>query len=179
MQNKNLNIANQNGAALITALVLLVLLTMLGLSNMSSTSMQEKMAANSQTINRAFQAASSGIEIVYNDAAAFDTRLTEDTDGTSSDSYADASDPTKEKYNTSIGGSSSNKYDAVVTYNSVFVQDTKPPRGSGWDSNFSYYYFDLSATGCLVADNTDTDCSTSAIASNTLHQGAYQVGKAQ
>lgn len=177
MQNTNLKIAQQNGAALITALVMLVLLTMLGLANMGTTTMEERMAANTQANNRVFQAASTGIEIVYADEAAFDTRLTEDTDGTASDTYADPADATKDKYDTSVGGSGSDAYDAVATYNSVFTQSTTPPRGSGWDSSFAYYYFNLSATGCLVVDNTETDC-TNAIASNTLNQGAYQVGKA-
>ena len=170
IQFSTLNMKKQNGAALITALVLLVLLTLLGLSTMSTTSMEEKMAANTQLVNRVFQAASTGIEIVFSDEAAFDTRLTEETDGTASDTYAN-------KYDSTIGGAGSNAYQAVATYNSVFKQSTKPPRGSGWDSSFAYYHFDLSATGCIVVDTGETDCSN-AIASNSLHQGAYQVGKA-
>lgn len=172
MKNLNLNIEQQSGAALITALILLVILTMLGLSNMSSTTMEERMASNTQLMSRVFQAAETGLQIVFSDTDAFDTTLTEDADGTSDDKYAN-------KYNSTIGGSSSNSYEAVATYNSVFKQETKPPRGSGWDSSFSYYHFDLSATGCVVTDNTDTDCSSSAVAMNSLHQGAYQVGKAQ
>ncbi len=169
---KNLNIKKQNGAVLLTALILLVMLTMLGLASMSSTTMEERMAANTQLINRAFQAAATGIEIVYSDGNAFDTRLTKASDGTASDAYKDKSD-------TSIGGSGSNAYDAVTDYNSIFIQSSVPPRGSGWDSQYNYYYFELSATGCVVTDSTDTDCTNSAIASQTQTQGAYQVGKAQ
>ena len=167
-----LNANKQNGAVLMTALIMLVLLTMLGLSSMNTTTMEEKMASNTQLINRAFQAAATGIEIAYNDSNAFDTRLTKASDGTASDAY-------KDKYDSSIGGSGSHSYDAVADYNSVFIQDTVPPRGSGWDSQYAFYYFDLSATGCVVVDDTDTDCNTTAIVTHSQHQGAYQVGKAQ
>lgn len=169
---KKLNVNQQSGAVLLTALILLVMLTMLGLASMSSTTMEERMAANTQLTNRAFQAAATGIEIVYNDGNAFDTRLTKASDGTASDAY-------KDKYSSAIGGSGAYSYDAVADYNSVFIQNTVPPRGSGWDSQYNYYYFDLSATGCVVVDDTDTNCNASAVASNSQHQGAYQVGKAQ
>lgn len=162
-----LNIKQQNGAVLMTALIMLVLLTMLGLTSMNNTTMQERMASNTQLLNRAFQAASTGIEIVFADGDAFDTRLTKASDGTAGDAY-------KDKYNDAIGGSG---YTAVTDYNSVFIQNTSPPRGSGWDSTYAYYYFDLSATGCVVAA-TATTCAGNAIASNTQTQGAYQVGKA-
>ena len=171
-QNTHMKARQQNGAALITALVMLVLLTMLGLSSMNTTTMEERMASNTQMINRVFQAAETGLQIVFSDPNAFDTRLTEETDDNSAnDAYAN-------KFDATIGGNSADAYDAIATYNSVFKQSTNPPRGSGWDSSFAYYHFDLSATGCVVVDDTDTDCTNTAIASNSLHQGAYQVGKA-
>jgi Tfp pilus assembly protein PilX len=158
----------QQGAVLVTALILLVLLTMLGVTSMSTTTMEERMAANSQEINRAFQAASTGLEIVFNDGKAFDTRNTIETDGGSNDPYSDPDDPTRDKSDSTVGGTGSNAYLAKATYNSVYRQSTTPPRGSGWDSTFAYYHFDLSSTG-----------TTASGASSTLHAGAYQVGKAQ
>lgn len=169
---KKVNLNQQNGAVLLTALILLVMLTLLGLSSMSSTTMEERMASNTQLINRAFQAAATGIEIVFADGNAFDTRLTRASDGTAGDAYAGLND-------TTIGGGSATSYDAVATYNSVFVQNIPPPRGSGYDSTFNFYYFDLSATGCVVVDDNDNDCANTAIAAHTQHLGAYQVGKAQ
>ena len=136
MYKFNVNKNQQNGAVLVTALVMLVMLTLLGLTTMGSTTMEERMASNTQMMSRVFQAAETGLQIVYNDTDAFDTTLTEDSDGTAGDKYAN-------KYNSAIGGSSSNAYEAVTTYNSVFKQETKPPRGSGWDSSFSYYHFDF------------------------------------
>jgi type IV pilus assembly protein PilX len=155
-----INIKNQNGAVLITALIMLILLTMLGLSSMTTTTMEERMAANSQEINRAFQAASSGLELVFSDEEAFNTSNTKALDGTANDNYF--------KSDTTIGGDATdpNAYSATANYNAVFLQQVSAPRGSGWDSTFAFYYFDLSASG-----------STASGASSTLHSGAYQVGK--
>lgn len=160
---------NQEGAALITSLIMLVILTLLGLTSMNTTTMEERMAANSQEINRAFQAASTGLELVFNDEEAFDTTLTAETDGTADDTY--------DKVNTGIGGTGAYAYNAAATYNSIFRESTVPPRGSGWDSTFAYYHFALSATGCTVADSSATNCNNG-ISSSTLHYGAYQVGRA-
>jgi type IV pilus assembly protein PilX len=152
--------AGQHGAILITALIMLVILTLLGLSSMSTTTMEERMAANSQEITRAFQAASTGIALAFSDEDAFNTVNTLETDGTVNDPY--------DKSDASIGGSGTYAYSATTDYNSVYRQSTVPPRGSGWDSTFAYYHFDLSATGA-----TDTGATT------TIHAGAYQVGRAQ
>lgn len=145
----------QSGVALFTALILLVIMTMLGLTSMSTSTMEEKMAANSQDINRAFQAAESGLEMVFNDNDAFSTRNTVATDGTPNDLYT----PTPGTIGT---------YNADVSYNAFMLQATRPPRDSGWDTNFAYYHFDLSATSATLTGST-----------STLHGGAYQIGKKQ
>jgi len=148
--------AGQTGAVLFTALVLLVLLTMLGLSTMFTATMEERMAANSQEINRAFQAASTGLALVFDDPAAFDTNLTLDNDGSATDLYVRRDD--------TVGGG---EYEATTAYNSVFRQSTAPHRGSGWDSSYAYFHFNLSASG-----------GTESGATTTLNAGAYQVGRA-
>jgi type IV pilus assembly protein PilX len=153
-------VTHQNGAVLITALVMLVILTLLGLSSISTTTMEERMAANNQEILRAFQAASSGLAMVFDDEDAFATNNTEETDGTGSDPF---------DKNANVGATGGgNPYAATTVYNSIYRQSTAPPRGSGWDSNFAYYHFNLSATG-----------STNTGANTTIHAGAYQVGRAQ
>ena len=52
----------QSGAALIVALVLLLVITMLGISAVSTSSLEILMAGNSQYSQQAFQAAESAIE---------------------------------------------------------------------------------------------------------------------
>lgn len=53
--------ASQRGIALVMALVMLMILTILGLAAMSTASLEEKMSGNIQESTRAFQAAESGI----------------------------------------------------------------------------------------------------------------------
>jgi Tfp pilus assembly protein PilV len=65
------SINNQRGAALITALVFLVILTMLALSSMNTNIMDERMAGNSQEKNRAFQAAETALVVALENNDAF------------------------------------------------------------------------------------------------------------
>ena len=51
----------QQGVALVMAMLFLLILTLIGVSALSSTSMQEKMAGNSQNKHAAFQAAESAL----------------------------------------------------------------------------------------------------------------------
>ncbi|MFQ5469238.1 MAG: PilX N-terminal domain-containing pilus assembly protein [Gammaproteobacteria bacterium] len=55
------SIKRQNGSALVISLLILVVMTILGVTSMSSTSLEENMAANSQNSHVAFQAAESAI----------------------------------------------------------------------------------------------------------------------
>ena len=121
----------QNGAALITALVMLVILTMLGLSSMSTNTMEERMAANSQEINRAFQAAESGLDQGYTDVNSFSLNNTTDNPNS---------------YTISIGD-----YDAQLTYSIGFRQETAPKRGSGWGANYAFYHFDIDSTAVTAS----------------------------
>ena len=140
---------------LLTALIFLMILTMLAVSSMDTNVLEVRMAANSQDLNRAFQTAETGLQKVLFDDDAFQTTNLAALDGTEGDTYAK---PAEE-----VG-----TYDASVTYNSIYRQSTTPPRGSGWDSTMAYYHFDLSATATSAGG---------AVAS--VHSGAYQVGKRQ
>ncbi len=61
------SLPNQRGMALIMALVILLILTILGVTAMTTSSLEEKMSGNIQEQNRAFQAAESGINKVLVD----------------------------------------------------------------------------------------------------------------
>ena len=142
----------QRGAVLVTSLVFLVILTLLALTSMTTTTMEERMSASSQEINRAFQAAETGVELAMTDEQAFDTAHRREFDGTANDTY--------DKSTSGIGD-----YNAETDYNAIYLQKTRPPRGSRWDSGFSLYHFDISAIG-----RTGTGAHT------TIHAGAWQVG---
>jgi len=54
--------SRQQGATLVISLVLLLILTILGISTMGTASMEMRMAANNQYLENAFQLAETGIE---------------------------------------------------------------------------------------------------------------------
>jgi Tfp pilus assembly protein PilX len=76
--------SSQRGAVLVISLLVLMVLTLLGISTLDSSIMEEKMAANTQTASATFQKAESSIrEALYiefkNPAAAVSRARTEDT----------------------------------------------------------------------------------------------------
>ncbi len=59
----NSNLKKQQGVVLAVCLILLLLLTMIGITGMQSTSLEEKMAGNTHNLNRSFDAAESALRI--------------------------------------------------------------------------------------------------------------------
>lgn len=140
---------SQSGAALITALVFLVIMTMLAVTSLTTATLEERMAANSQETNRVFQAAETGLARAYNDNAAFNTS------NTAANPYAPPAD--------TIGQG----YAATLAYRAIFIQATRPPRLAMFEvGRARAYHFDLAARASTPAATT------------TLHQGAFQIGPA-
>jgi len=62
-RNHSMTLVNrQQGAVLVVSLMLLLVMTLLSIASMSTSVMQEKMAANAQNTNRTFQAAESAVD---------------------------------------------------------------------------------------------------------------------
>ena len=76
MCSNRFNAARQSGAVLIVAMVILLILTLLGVSTMNTTSLQERIAANTQERVHAFQAAETGLNQAFADDLAFDITST-------------------------------------------------------------------------------------------------------
>lgn len=66
LMNSQMNQNHQSGAVLIVGLMILLLTTMVAISSMQNSNLQEKMASNSQEANRAFQAAESASDSQLN-----------------------------------------------------------------------------------------------------------------
>jgi type IV pilus assembly protein PilX len=64
----------QRGAALVVALIMLLVMTVLGITAMQVTRMEERMAGNSRDINLAFQGAEAGLRDAEGRIAAMTTR---------------------------------------------------------------------------------------------------------
>jgi len=76
---------SQNGAALITGLIFLVVLTLISLSAIKSTSLEERMAGNARDQDLAFQAAEAGIREAMQNLAALNNNPNAFVAGCSSD----------------------------------------------------------------------------------------------
>jgi len=98
----------QKGAVLFTALMFMIILTMLAITSMSTNTLEEKMAANSQETNFSFQAAESALPIAWNDF--WDS---------AADEYNNFVDVTL----TNFDGNSTD-----ITYSAAFAQETDPSR---------------------------------------------------
>lgn len=63
--------ARERGVALAMSLVILLILTMLGITAMGTSSLEEKMSGNTQEGTRAFEVAESGLQSTFSDATQF------------------------------------------------------------------------------------------------------------
>lgn len=64
MRNQEISMTNQKGVVLITGLVFLVMMTILGVTAMQNTVLEERMAGNLRDENLAFQAAEAALRKV-------------------------------------------------------------------------------------------------------------------
>ncbi len=161
MMHRSTHSQAQSGAALVTALVLMTVVTLLAITSMGTNTLEEKMAANSQELNRAFQTAETGLERILADNLAFDTGNKKADSGT-------PFIPEDDIYDYSIPDTDVGDYSADTEYGAVFREKTPPKRSAtGWNREvYSFYHFDLRSTG--VTENVGI--------STVLHAGAYQVG---
>lgn len=141
------SIQSQKGMALIIALIFMVVLTLIGVSSISTTMLEERMAGNLQASTAAFQAAETGVARVLN-AGLFST-------GDACDSSSDYTSP--------LGvGTSSTEHTCQD-----FLQNTAPGRSTtpqGQES-VSYNHFDIESIG-----NTGSNAEV------TVHQGVRYLG---
>lgn len=112
----------QRGAALIISLILMLALTVLGISGMNMATLELTMAGNMQAQQTAFQRAETGIDraIIEHDSPGSLDPITvdADTDGT-------------------------NEIDARTTY----IGESLVPDGDGWSLDIAAHHFDTVSTG--------------------------------
>ena len=140
MANQQQMPQQQQGIVLITALVFLVILTLLGITSMSTNTLEERMAANAQDINRAFQAAETGMAKAFTDSGTF-SGTTTGFSNTGQDN--------------DVGTYSGNTtYTSTYRGNqSIQFQDISNAASAGV---FQHHFFDLQATGSTESGATTT-----------------------
>ncbi len=149
--------SSQSGAVLFTALVMMVLMTLLAVTMMGNTAIDEKMAQNSEDKNRAFQGAETGIELAIADPNSINTSCGFDGAGNNTCSSTNVT--------TLNAATTGNNFNIDVTYTSNFLQKTPVSRGSGFDSSFANYWFEI-----------NSQAQTSTGASSSVALGMFQVG---
>lgn len=115
----------QSGAVLIVAMIILVILTLLGVTAMNTTSLQERIASNTQEQVHAFQAAETGLNQAFADNLAYDIT---GTYSTPSATFAGSGDSAE--------------------YKTTFLGFSPPPPGSLYSAtSFQAAHFNFRATG--------------------------------
>lgn len=138
---------SQQGAVLVVAMIFLITLTLLAVSSMNTTSLEEKMASNLQESSRAFNAAETGLSQAMADVDSFDTS------GSYSVPVTDIADTKfQAEYSTDFLGFSAPP---------LKLNDTAP-----WGLCTQSANFNLRSTG-----------TTPSGVSNTVNGGAYQLRK--
>jgi Tfp pilus assembly protein PilX len=137
----------------VVALVILAVLTLLGVTGIKTTSLEEKMAANTQEGVRAFQFAEAGLSIAFADVDTIDELAGKAQVSTEVRRGGDAG--------TVVG---------QTLHQVRFNGFSKPPRTSLFSAaQFRAAYYDIESTGQPVAGGAETDIT------RTLHAGAYHI----
>jgi Tfp pilus assembly protein PilX len=127
----------ERGTALIMSLVILMILTILGITAMSTATLQERMSGNIQEGTRAFEVAESALQSTLNDSTQFNQS------GTATQTYP------------------LNNRKAEVT--TTFLQATDPPRGLGYDNTYSAYHFQQTSKVNKYVDSANTGLNTTIV----------------
>ena len=118
----------QQGAVLIVAMIMLVILTLLGVSGMNTTRLEERMAANTQEHYRAFQNAESGL-----------------SEAMASSGSWELSDGDEQEVLIPDGEDGSHQR-TYIGWTDTF------PRGELWGTKFRTYYFNFRSEGNTEAN---------------------------
>jgi type IV pilus assembly protein PilX len=139
----------QSGAVLIVSMIILVVLTLLGVTAMNTTSLQERIASNTQEQVHAFQAAETGLNQAFADNLAYDISSTYTGGATLTAIVAGAGDRS--------------------SYTPIFLGFSPPPPGSLYSAtSFQAAHFNFRSVG-----NSATNLSI------VLNGGAYQIAPKQ
>ena len=131
---------------LVVVLIMLTVMTILGITTMGNTTMEERMAANVQEYNRAFQAAESGISAHFKEADALLSTATKAA-------------PVTHNYSFRGGEETAN------TQSWYEAQGREAPPGYSMGGPFRAHYFSMQSNG-----------NTNSGASSQHRQGYYVIG---
>lgn len=141
IQNCSRGPVQQGGAALVTGLLLLLVLTLLGVSGLIMATVQLQMAGNDQFQERAFQAAASGIE-----SAMKSPNL--------STAYTPAN-PLTATVSVPAGGTVTDSADYELYYDTEAGKTPVPGGGYSLGTGLQAYHFIVESEGTSARDSID------------------------
>ena len=179
MTRLQVNARKQYGAALITSLVLLTIMTILAVAAMNTNTLEEKMASNTQEANRAFQASESGLFVAKNDDDSYDyENQKRDPNNTPFDPDDDDFTSAHEVIIQDIGNtfnSGVDVYEADARYRSVIRDKMAPGRSENaqlqWGQDQALYRLELTSTA-----NTQRGANGEPAVVREVVGGVYQAG---
>jgi hypothetical protein len=135
MEKINAVLKNQSGAALVIALVMMIVLTLIGLASIFTSTFEIKISGNKRCTTDAFYSADSGIEVVKANV--------QNLRATNPNPYDPFHDPDNINHNYTNA-------QAAITYN---ASQQGAPRGYGMSAtNFDFEYFMIASTGNSCAN---------------------------
>jgi type IV pilus assembly protein PilX len=132
MIRKTTNIlSNENGAALVIALMMMIMLTLIGLGSIFTSTFEVKLSGNKRGSTNAFYAADSGVQVIMANIENFDLP----------GKYEDNQyDPFTDPANSNV-----TKAAVVITH---IPDQHGSPRGSGFSAtHFEFIYYVIDSTG--------------------------------
>ena len=140
----------EGGAALVVGLILLLVLTVLGISGMVTATLELQMAGNVQYQERAFQAAETGIEAVISSPALSTSWTLANMTNSSSSTYA------AQNQQSSVPGSSADQYNARTYYDTAAGGTAVPDGGYSIGTGLEAYHFVTESVGVSQRGSRDT-----------------------
>lgn len=131
---------HQRGAVLLVSMIMLLVLTLIGVSAMSTATIEEKMAANAQQKAITFQAAESAIDDTIDDTALLSTAIS-------------SASPVSSSVSLGFTG-------VTATSMTELLGQAPAPGyslGSGSQTQFVAYSFEVVGTGTLIGTSLTTD----------------------
>lgn len=160
--DKQISSNRQGGAALITSLIFLLIMSLIAITSLNTSRLEQKMAANAQNTMRTFNAAESYVDKSVEDFSLFSTAVTSGNPATDADAYASG---TEYQVDTAISMAVTREIDSSENYAGPLCGGMEFATGSGGGG--SCFFLDATSTATLPA-NTNINSS--------LTQGLWRQG---
>ena len=145
-----MGLRRQRGAALVVGMIMLVILTLLGISGLVTATLELQMAGNAQNQERAFQAAEAGIEDALLDPALSTSWTLANSVNASSSTYA------AQNRTASVQGSTTDQFETRSYYDTSAGPTPVPFGGHSLGTGLEAYHFVTESTGTAPRGSRST-----------------------